>query len=158
MVDLSVDGIPGVTQNECSRLPMPKRSATPIPGTIFSFCFKLVDARTRSQGPGVAKREIAYALPEEGIGAEFVAKKLSDLSRAQKRRWNRKKGCWEKFEDHRTQRAAIREVFKILEIYPKKEKDLENENKTFKIEISAIPSRRVPVPDSRSDGRERSER
>jgi hypothetical protein len=94
----------------------------------------------------VDKREIAYALPEEGIGAEFVAKKLSDLSRAQKRRWNRKKGCWEKFADHRTQLAAIKEVFKILEIYPKKGKDLENENKTFKIEISAIPSRRVPVP------------
>jgi hypothetical protein len=80
-------------------------------------------------------------LPEEGIGAGFVAKKLSDLSRAQGRRWNRKKGCWEKFEDHRTQLAAIKEVFKILEVYPKKGKDLENENKTFKIEISAIPSR-----------------
>ena len=109
-----------------------------------------------SQGSRVVKEEIAYVLPEEGIDAVFVARRLRDLSTAQGRRWNRKKGCWEKFEDHRTQLAAIREVFKILSIYPTKGNDLENE--TFKIEISAIPSPRVPVLDRRSDGRERSER
>ena len=124
---------------------------------------KTTNSRTRrsvpgSQGPRVDKREIAYALPEEGIDGVFVARKLRDLSRAQGRRWNRKKGCWEKFEDYGPQLAAIREVFKILGMYPTKGKDLENENKTFKIEISAIPSSRVPVPDSRSDDRERSER
>jgi hypothetical protein len=97
---------------------------------------------TGSQGPRVIKREITYALPEEGIDAAFVARRLRDLSKAQGWRWNRKKGCWEKFEDHRTQLAAIKEVFKILSIYPTKGKDLENE--TFKIEISAIPSPRVP--------------
>lgn len=109
-----------------------------------------------SQGPRVLKEEITYALPEEGIDPVFIARRLIELSKAQGRRWNRKKGCWEKFEDHRTQLAAIREVFKILGIYATKGKDLGNE--TLKIEISAIPSPQVPVLDRRSDGRERSER
>jgi hypothetical protein len=109
-----------------------------------------------SQGPRVLKKEITYALPEEAIDAVFAARRLIDLSKAQGQRWNRKKECWEKFEDHRTQLAAIREVFKILSVYPTKGKDLESE--TFKIEISAIPSPQVPVLGSRSDGRERSER
>lgn len=111
-----------------------------------------------SQEPRVDKSEIAYALPEEGIDAVFIARKLRDLSMAQRRKWNRKKGCWEKTEDHRTQLAAIKEVFRILSIYPTKGKDLENENKTFKIEISTIPHRREPALASEGDGRERSER
>ena len=109
-----------------------------------------------SKEPRVVKKEIMYALPEEGIDPVFIARRLIELSKAQGRRWNRKKGCWEKFEDYRTQLAAIREVFKILSVYPTKGKDSEDE--TLKIEISAIPSPRVPVLDRRSAGRERSER
>ena len=89
------------------------------------------------------KKEITYesALREEGIDEVFVARKLKDLSRAQGRRWNPKKGSWEKFEDYGTQLAALREIAKILGIYAV-EKDLENENRTCKINISALPFRR----------------
>ncbi len=96
-----------------------------------------------SQEPGGAKEEITYesALREEGIDKAFVARKLRDLSRAQGRRWNPKKGSWEKFEDYGTQLAALREIAKILGIYAV-EKDLENENRIRMINISALPRRR----------------
>ncbi len=96
-----------------------------------------------SQEPGVVKEEITYAaaLREEGLDEVFVARKLRDLSRAQGRRWNPKKGTWEKFEDYGTQLAALREIAKILGIYAV-EKDLENENRIRKIDISALPFRR----------------
>jgi hypothetical protein len=61
-------------------------------------------------------------------------------------------------ENYGTQLAALREIAKILGINPTDKNDSENENKTFKIDISAIPHRRVPVPASEGDGRERSER
>jgi hypothetical protein len=121
-----------------------------------------------SQGPGIVKEEITYesALREEGINEVFVARKLKDLSGAQGRRWNPKKGSWEKFDDHGTQLAALREIAKIFGIYPAQEKDLENGNKVLHVDISAIPFRREPVlpitncqqDSSAFDGRERSER
>ena len=102
-----------------------------------------------SQESEVVKEEITYesALREQGIDEVFVARKLKDLSRAQGRRWNPKKGSWEKFEDYGTQLAAVREIAKILGIYATQE-DSESENKTVKIDISAIPFRRERVPDS----------
>lgn len=102
-----------------------------------------------SQGPGIVKKEITYesALREEGIDEVFVARKLKDLSQAQGRRWNPKKGTWEKSEDYGTQLAALREIAKICGIYATQE-DSESENKTLKIDISAIPRHRVRVPDS----------
>src|SRR5260370_38436843 len=88
-----------------------------------------------SQEPGGAKEEITYesALREEGIDKAFVARKLRDLSRAQGRRWNPKKGSWEKFEDYGTQLAALREIAKILGIYATQKEDSENERKPVRI-------------------------
>jgi hypothetical protein len=102
-----------------------------------------------SQEPGVVKEEITYesALREEGVDEKFVARKLRDLLRAQGRRWNPKKASWERFEDYGTQLAALREIAKILGIYATQEKDSESENKTFKIDISAIPFKRERVAD-----------
>ena len=102
-----------------------------------------------SQEPGIDKKEITYesALREEGIDEVFVARKLRDLSRAQGRRWNSKKGSWEKFEDYGTQLAAVREIAKILGIYAQ-EGDSENEQKTFTINVTAIRKHLVPVEDS----------
>lgn len=111
-------------------------NTTPSNGTCRSV--------SSSQEPGVVKEEITYAsaLREEGIDEKFVARKLKDLLRAQGQRWNPKKGSWEKFVDHGTQLAALREIAKIFGIYMTQEKDSENENKTLKIDISAIPFRR----------------
>src|SRR6266481_8795139 len=97
-----------------------------------------------SQEPGVVKEEITYvaALREEGIDEVFVARKLRDLSGAQGRRWNPKKGSWEKFEDYGTQLGALREIAKILGIYATQEEDSENERKPVRINISALPRRR----------------
>ncbi|SRR5712692_4495573 len=103
-----------------------------------------------SQEPGADKEGITYesALREEGIDEVFVARKLKALLRAQACRWNPKKGSWEKFEDYGTQLAALREIAKILDIYPRQaaRKDSENENKVLIIDMSAIPKkRREPV-------------
>ncbi len=78
-----------------------------------------------SQEPAVAKEGITYesALREEGIDEAFVARKLKDLLRAQGRRWNPKKGSWEKFEDYGIQLAALREIAKIFGIYAKDPED-----------------------------------
>jgi len=64
------------------------------------------------------------ALRAEGIDEVFVARKLKDLLRAQGRRWNPKKGSWEKFEDYYTQLAPLKEIAKIFDIYPTLEKGL----------------------------------
>ena len=113
-------------------------------GAVLTSAMIWSDGRNRSepksQEPGVVKKEITYeaALREEGIDEVFVARKLRDLSGAQ--------GSWEKFEDYGTQLAALKEIAKIFGIYATQE-DSENENKTLKIAISAIPFRRVRVPD-----------
>ncbi len=98
-----------------------------------------------SQEPGAVKEEITYesALREEGIDERFVARKLKDLLRAQGRRWNPKKGSWEKFEDYGTQLAALREIAKIFGIYPT---DSGGADVPRIINISAIPMRRERVP------------
>ena len=81
-----------------------------------------------------------------------VARKLKELLRVQGRRWNLKKGSWEKFEDYVTQLAALREIAKILDIYPK---DPEDADRPIRIDISAIPFRRERVSDGeQSTGRE----
>ncbi len=114
-----------------------------------------------SQEPAVVKEEITYesALRAEGIDEVFVARKLKDLLQAQGRRWNPKKGTWEKFEDYGTQLAALREIAKIFDIYPK---DPEDADRPIRIDISAIPHRRERVSGGEQstgtetgDGRER---
>src|SRR5260370_24469755 len=74
-----------------------------------------------SQEPAVVKEEITYesALREVGIDEVFVARKLKDLLGAQTQRWNPKKESYQKFEDYCTQLAALREIAKIFDIYPK---------------------------------------
>ena len=74
-----------------------------------------------SQEAAVVREEITYgcALRKAGIDEVFVARKLKDLAQAQGRRWNPKKGSWEKFEDYGTQLAALREIAKILGLYAK---------------------------------------
>jgi hypothetical protein len=116
-----------------------------------------------SQEPAVVKEEITYesALRAEGIDEVFVAKKLKELLRAQGRRWNPKKGSWEKFEDYVTQLAALREIAKILGLYAR---DSEDAHMPTTINISAIPFRRERVSDDEhtvgtaaGDGRQRRE-
>jgi hypothetical protein len=88
---------------------------------------------------------------------------MKDLAQAQERRWNPKKGSWEKFEDYGTPLAAFREIAKILGLYAK---DSDDSRAPTRIDISAIPMRREPVPrnDEQSigtaadDGREHRER
>ena len=115
-----------------------------------------------SQEPAVAKKEITYAsaLRDVGIDEVFVARKLKDLLGAQTQRWNPKKGSWQKFEDYGIQLAALREIAKILGIYPKDPEDADGPVRT--INISAIPMRRERVSDGEQstgtetgDGRER---
>ena len=118
-----------------------------------------------SQEPGVAKEEITYesALREEGIDERFVARKLKDLSGAQGRRWNPKKGTWEKFEDYGTQLAALREIAKILGLY---RKDSEGSDVPVMIHLGKLMPKefREPEDDEQSvgpaagDGREHRER
>ena len=108
-----------------------------------------------SQEPAVVKEEITYesALRAEGIDEVFVARKLKDLLGAQTQRWNPKKGSWQKFEDYGIQLAALREIAKILGIYPKDPEDADGPVRT--INISAIPMRRERVSDGeQSTGRE----
>ena len=97
-----------------------------------------------SKEPAVVKEEItsASALRDVGIDEMFVARKLRDLLRAQGQRWSPKKGSWQKCEDYSTQLAALREIAKILDIYPK---DPEDADRPLRIDISAIPFRRKLV-------------
>jgi len=92
-----------------------------------------------SQEPEVVKKEITYAsaLREEGIDEKFVARKLKDLLRAQGRRWNPKKGSWEKFEDYGTQLAALREIAKILGIYAAEEESVQ----VTRIHLDSLPKK-----------------
>jgi hypothetical protein len=97
----------------------------------------------------IVKEKITFesALREEGIDEVFVARGLKDLLRAQGRRWNPKKGSWEKCEDYGTQLAALREIAKIFGIYGK---DSEGADMPLIIDISAIPIHRELA--SPSDG------
>jgi len=117
-----------------------------------------------SQEPPVAKKEITYesALRAEGIDEVFVARKLKDLLGAQTPRWNPKKESYQKFEDYGTQLAALREIAKIFDIYPK---DDDANGSVRTINISALPMCRERVSDGEQsigtatgDGRERCER
>src|SRR3979409_814616 len=94
-----------------------------------------------SHDAGVVKEDITNesALREAGIDEVFIARKLKDLAQAQGRRWNPKKGSWEKFEDYGTQLAALREIAKILGLYAK---DSDDPRGPTLIDISAIPRRR----------------
>jgi hypothetical protein len=118
-----------------------------------------------SQEPAVAKKETTYAsaLRDVGIDEVFVARKLKDLLRAQGRRWNPKKGSWEKFEDYSTQLAALREIAKILDIYPKDPDDTNGSVRTINLSGIAICRERVSDGEQSTgretgDGRERCER
>jgi hypothetical protein len=117
-----------------------------------------------SQEPPVAKKEITYesALRAEGIDEVFVARKLKDLLGAQTQRWNPKKESYQKFEDYGTQLAALREIAKIFDIYPK---DDDANGSVRTINISALPMSRERASDGEQstgretgDGRERCER
>ena len=98
-----------------------------------------------SQEAAVVREEITYesALRKAGIDEVFVARKLKDLAQAQERRWNPKKGSWEKFEDFGTQLGSVREIAKILGLYAK---DSDDSQVPTIIDISAIPMRREPAP------------
>ena len=92
------------------------------------------------------------ALREEGIDEMFVARKLKDLLGAQTQRWNPKKESYQKFEDYGTQLAALREIAKIFDIYPK---DDDANGSVRTINISGISMCREPVSDGeQSTGRE----
>ena len=111
-----------------------------------------------SQEPAVVKEEITYesALRAEGIDEVFVARKLKDLLGAQTQRWNPKKGSWQKFEDYGIQLAALREIAKIFDIYPK---DDDANGSVRTINISGIPMHRERVSDGeQSTGRETGDR
>jgi hypothetical protein len=117
-----------------------------------------------SQEPAVAKKEITYAsaLRDVGIDEVFVARKLKDLLGAQTQRWNPTKGSWQKFEDYGIQVAALREIAKIFDIYPK---DDDANGSVRTINISSLPFHREPVNNGErstgretGDGRERCER
>jgi hypothetical protein len=94
-----------------------------------------------SREPGIDKETITYeaALREEGIDEVFVARKLKKLLRAQGRRWNPKKGSWEKCEDYDTQLAALSESAKTLCMY---RKDSEGGDVQVLIDMSSIPQKR----------------
>ena len=100
-----------------------------------------------SQEAAGDKEEITHesALRQAGIDEVFVARKLKDLAQAQGRRWNPKKGSWEKFEDYGTQLAALREIAKILGLYAK---DSDDSRVPTLIDISAIPRRREPYQEA----------
>ena len=95
-----------------------------------------------SQEPTAAKDEVTYlsALRAAGMDEVSFAKKLMELTQAQKPRWNPKKGSWEKFDDYDTQLAAMREIAKILGIYAKVASD--DAPAPMRIDISAIPMHR----------------
>src|SRR5229473_4312150 len=99
-----------------------------------------------SQEPPVAKKEITYesALRAEGIDEVFVARKLKDLLQAQGRRWNPKKGSWEKFEDCGTQLATLREIAKIFGIYPK---DPDDANEAVIIHLGKLTPKEFREPE-----------
>jgi len=103
-----------------------------------------------SQESGVATEGITYesALRKEGIDEAFVARKLKDLLRAQGRRWNPKKGSWEKFEDYGTQLAALREIAKIFGIYAK---DPEDTDAPVVIDLGMLTPKEFRKP---ADGKE----
>lgn len=118
-----------------------------------------------SQEPAVAKKEITYAsaLRDVGIDEVFVARKLKDLLGAQTQRWNPTKGSWQKFEDYGTQLAALREIAKIFDIYPK---DPEDADKMVVIDLGMLTPKEFRKPadgkdsiaTAGGDGRERCER
>jgi hypothetical protein len=117
-----------------------------------------------SQEPAVAKKEITYAsaLRDVGIDEVFVARKLKDLLGAQTQRWNPTKGSWQKFEDYGIQLAALREIAKILSIYPKEE-DPDGLVRTINLTGMSICRERVSDGEQSTgtetgDGRERCER
>lgn len=95
-----------------------------------------------SQEPTAAKDKVTYlsALRAAGFDEVFYAKRLMELAQAQERRWNPKKGSWEKVDDYATQLAAMREIAKICDIYPKEDSD--DSRAPVRIDISAIPKRR----------------
>lgn len=98
-----------------------------------------------SQEPTGAKDETTCvsALREAGIDEAFVAKKLMELAQAQERRWNPKKGIWEKFDDYDTQLAALREIAKICGIYQKE--DSNDARAPMRIDMTGITICREPV-------------
>jgi hypothetical protein len=96
-----------------------------------------------SQESDIVKEGITCesALREEGIDEVFVARKLKELLRAQRQRWNPKKRSWDKFEDYDTQLAALSESAKTLCMY---RKDLEGGDVQVLIDMSVIPPKRRP--------------
>ena len=120
-----------------------------------------------SQEPGAVKKEITYrsALRDEGIDEVFVARKLKDLLRAKGRRWNPKKGSWEKFEDYGTQLAALRRLPRFLPFTPPRKRT--QKTKIEQLRLTLVQSHplaclyyqsRTVSKISTGDGREHRER
>jgi len=111
--------------------------------------------KANSQESDIVEERITCesALREEGIDEVFVARKLKELLRAQRQRWNPRKRSWDKFEDYDTQLAALSESAKTLCMY---RKDLEGGDVQVLIDMSAIPPKRLRELASPSDGSYRS--
>jgi hypothetical protein len=106
-----------------------------------------------SQESDIVKERITFesALREEGMDEVFVARKLKELLRAQRQRWNPRKRSWEKFENYGTQLAALSEIAKIFCIH-RKDSEGEGEQVLVDIDMSAIPPERLRGLASPSDG------
>jgi hypothetical protein len=64
-----------------------------------------------------------HAFQEEASEGVRVARKLMDLLEAKQPQWNPQEKCLEQVADHKTQLAALREIAKILGMYPTKDSD-----------------------------------
>ena len=104
-----------------------------------------------ARGDADKGRACGAALQGLGVDEAFVAAKLKVLLGAQKRQWNPEKKLWEKVDDHDIQLRALREVAKILGIYPSAE-DMLNSKVPQTIDISAIPRNRERADSNPQEG------
>jgi hypothetical protein len=111
-----------------------------------------------------ARENVTYesALRDVGIDEACVARKLKDLLKAKEQRWNPKKESWEKFEDYRTQLAALREIAKISGFYAKDPDDDGADERVIIHLGSLMPKEfrdpKYERPTATGDGREHRER
>jgi hypothetical protein len=112
-----------------------------------------LDAKLGRGGKATKTVTCESALRETGVDEMFFARKLKDLLGAQTQRWNPTKGSWQKFEDYGIQLAALREIAKIFDIYPK---DRDDANGPVMIHLGSLMPKefRDPAYGEQSTGRE----
>lgn len=93
-------------------------------------------AEGQSSGAPTLKR-CESALLEQGVDVAFVGKRLKNMLEAKHRRWNNATQSWETFEDYGTQLEAIREIAKLLGLYPTR-KELEDEHKPHEVIVKVV--------------------